>query len=102
MSEIVKLLETNGQIVAAAGMGLLALMLLILVILQIRLLQRVKKVQSKVDTVTERVGSYLTVILDSEAEAEEMDKQTIALQEKMQREEEENRIISAVLQEIFP
>lgn len=102
MSELMNLVQVNGQAVAVVCAGAILLILSTLVILQIRLLQRVKRVQNKVDAVTERVENYLSVILESEAETEEMEQRAIALQEKIQREEEENRIISTVLQEIFP
>ena len=60
--------------------------------------------QKKIDTITDKVGEYLAVVMEPENESQEEkgDADLKISREKMQREEEETRIISAVLQEIFP
>ena len=60
--------------------------------------------QKKIDTITDKVGEYLAVVMEPENESQEekADADLKISWEKMQREEEETRIISAVLQEIFP
>ena len=65
---------------------------------------KLSRMQKKIDTITDKVGEYLAVVMEPETESQEekADADLKISREKMQREEEETRIISAVLQEIFP
>ena len=84
--------------------GIVGLFLLIQLILQIKLVRKMSRMQKKIDTITDKVGEYLAVVMEPENESQEekVDADLKISREKMQREEEETRIISAVLQEIFP
>ena len=84
--------------------GIVGLFLLIQLILQIKLVRKMSRMQKKIDTITDKVGEYLAVVMEPENESQEekADADLKISREKMQREEEETRIISAVLQEIFP
>lgn len=101
MSIVVSFVQEYGQILLVSGFGLVVLLILIV---QFCLLRRVNRVQRKINSVTERVGNYLEVIMESEPAPtdENVEGRTRLSEEKMNREEEENRIISSVLQEIFP
>lgn len=101
MQEILLFVQAHTLLVVA---GVVGLFLLIQLILQIRLVRKMSRMQKKIDTITDKVGEYLAVVMDPENESQEekADADLKISREKMQREEEETRIISAVLQEIFP
>ena len=101
MQEILLFVQAHTLPIVA---GIVGLFLLIQLILQIKLVRKMSRMQKKIDTITDKVGEYLAVVMDPENEVQEekADADLKISQEKMQREEEETRIISAVLQEIFP
>lgn len=101
MSAIITFVQANGQLLLVGGFGLL---LFVILFVQISLLRRVGKMQRKINAVTERVGNYLEVIMESDPEPAPESKELAVRvsEEKMRREEEESRIISSMLQEIFP
>ena len=101
MQEILLFVQAH-TLPIVAGIG--GLFLLIQLILQIKLVRKMSRMQKKIDTITDKVGEYLAVVMEPENESQEekVDADLKISREKMQREEEETRIISAVLQEIFP
>ena len=101
MQEILLFVQAHTLLVVA---GVVGLFLLIQLILQIKLVRKMSRMQKKIDTITDKVGEYLAVVMEPETESQEekADADLKISREKMQREEEETRIISAVLQEIFP
>lgn len=101
MHEIFLFVQAHELPILAAIAGVI---LLIQLLIQLRLMRKMSRMQKKIDIVTGKVGEYLAVIMEPEAEPQEEkpDAELRISQEKMQREEEETRIISAVLQEIFP
>lgn len=101
MQEILLFVQAHTLLVVA---GVVGLFLLIQLILQIKLVRKMSRMQKKIDTITDKVGEYLAVVMEPENESQEekADADLKISREKMQREEEESRIISAVLQEIFP
>lgn len=101
MQEILLFVQAHTLLIVA---GIVGLFLLIQLILQIKLVRKMSRMQKKIDTITDKVGEYLAVVMEPETESQEekADADLKISQEKMQREEEETRIISAVLQEIFP
>lgn len=101
MQEILLFVQAHTLLVVA---GVVGLFLLIQLILQIKLVRKMSRMQKKIDTITDKVGEYLAVVMEPETEsqAEKAAADLKISREKMQREEEETRIISAVLQEIFP
>lgn len=101
MQEILLFVQAHTLPIVA---GIVGLFLLIQLILQIKLVRKMSRMQKKIDTITDKVGEYLAVVMEPETESQEekADADLKISQEKMQREEEETRIISAVLQEIFP
>ena len=101
MQEILLFVQAHTLLIVA---GIVGLFLLIQLILQIKLVRKMSRMQKKIDTITDKVGEYLAVVMDPENESQEekADADLKISREKKQREEEETRIISAVLQEIFP
>lgn len=101
MQEILLFVQAHTLLIVA---GIVGLFLLIQLILQIKLVRKMSRMQKKIDTITDKVGEYLAVVMEPENESQEekADADLKISREKMQREEEETRIISAVLQEIFP
>ncbi len=101
MQEILLFVQAHTLSIVA---GIVGLFLLIQLILQIKLVRKMSRMQKKIDTITDKVGEYLAVVMEPENESQEekADADLKISREKMQREEEETRIISAVLQEIFP
>lgn len=101
MQEILLFVQAHTLLIVA---GIVGLFLLIQLILQIKLVRKMSRMQKKIDTITDKVGEYLAVVMEPETEsqAEKAATDLKISREKMQREEEETRIISAVLQEIFP
>ena len=101
MQEILLFVQAHTLLIVA---GIVGLFLLIQLILQIKLVRKMSRMQKKIDTITDKVGEYLAVVMEPEtgSQEEKADADLKISREKMQREEEETRIISAVLQEIFP
>lgn len=99
MLTILTYIQENWWILYAGGFGL-AMFTILLV--QLSLMRKVNRMQRKINAVTEKVGNYLTVIMASDPEQEEDAVSVRAEQERMRKEEEQNRIISSMLQEIFP
>ena len=101
MQEILLFVQAHTLLIVA---GIVGLFLLIQLILQIKLVRKMSRMQKKIDTITDKVGEYLAVVMEPENESQEekADADLKISREKKQREEEETRIISAVLQEIFP
>ena len=101
MQEILLFVQAHTLLIVA---GIVGLFLLIQLILQIKLVRKMSRMQKKIDTITDKVGEYLAVVMEPENESQEekADADLKISREKMQREEEETRIISAVIQEIFP
>ena len=72
---------------------------IVLVILRVTA-RRVRMMKKEMDKVGAQVTNYLNIVLENEEEnAPDAD---IARIENAKKDEEENRIISTVLQEIFP
>ena len=61
---------------------------------------RVRMMKKEMDKVGEQVKNYLNIVLENEEE-DSLEMDNIKMQNS-RRDEEENRIISTVLQEIFP
>lgn len=101
MSAIITFVQANMWLVIAGGFGL---GMLVILLVQLCLLRRVNKVQRKINAITEKVGRYLEVIMapEPETQSREADMEIRVSEEKMRKEEEQNRIISSMLQEIFP
>lgn len=100
MSEIILFVQTYGQWLAA---GIFALLLIVLLVNQFRLLRRVKKLQRNIDGIAAKVRDYLAVVMDSEEREPVRDaRENRAVSAKGRNEEEDSRLVSSVLQEIFP
>ena len=101
MQEILLFVQAHTLLIVA---GIVGLFLLIQLILQIKLVRKMSRMQKKIDTITDKVGEYLAVVMEPENESQEekADADLKISREKMQREEAQTRIISAVLQEFFP
>lgn len=100
MSEMILFFQTNSQVFMA---GAFWLVLVVLFVNQLRILHRTKKLENNIDEVIERVRDYLAVVMDPEGgEPVSSGEGERAVQEKQRSEEEDSRLISAVLQEIFP
>ena len=100
MSAIITFVQANGQLLLIGGFGLL---MLVMLSVQVCLLRRVSRMQRKINAITEKVGNYLEVIMEPEPEQTTGGDPAFRVsEEKMRKEEEESRIISSMLQEIFP
>lgn len=101
MSTIITFVQANGWMILAGCFGL---GMLVILIVQLCLLRRVGRMQRKINAITEKVGSYLAVIMEPDPQVQDAVPNTSIRfsQEKTRREEEQNRIISSMLQEIFP
>lgn len=100
MSELLTFVQENGQLLLSAA----ALVLLLAVLVnQALLLGRTKRLQKNIDGITQKVGAYLAAVMEGEEEAAKETKGVQTASKKNGRsEEEDSRLISAVLQEIFP
>jgi Sec-independent protein translocase protein TatA len=84
--------------------------MLILIVCTVVQLHKIKKLSRKIGRVVKAVEEYLSVVMGDEDSAEaEPPLQTEATTEKLTRnsekedkQEEQSRLVSAVLQEIFP
>lgn len=101
MSTIFTFVQVNGWMIYAGGLGL---GMLVIFIVQVCLLRRVGRIQRKLDAITEKVGNYLAVLMepDPQTGTAAAGGAVPASQDRAQKEEEQNRIISSMLQEIFP
>ena len=100
MSEIISFFQTNTQVILT---GAFWLVLVVLFVNQLRILHRTRRLEDNIDEVIERVRDYLAVVMGPESgEPAPSGEGEHAAQEKQRSEEEDSRLISAVLQEIFP
>lgn len=103
MSTMITFVQANGWMILAGSFGL---GMLVILVVQLCLLRRVGKMQRKINAITEKVGRYLAVIMEPDPQVQGQDAGVNASirgsQERMRQEEEQNRIISSMLQEIFP
>jgi hypothetical protein len=76
-----------------ATQGVILLLLLVVA-------HRVRSVKRQMQNIVAQVEHYLAIVLDSETP--QVSEQQVLTPERESREEEENRLISAVLREIFP
>ena len=101
MEELVRELMQNGR------ENLLLAGLAVAIILLIAQLHKINKANKKIDAIVRSVEGYLSVILEDD-ENQEMEQLQSAKRpetdsdDKKVESEEQNRLISAVLQEIFP
>ena len=85
------------MLLEAIGFGAAQGIVLVIVLVTAR---RVRMMKKEMDKVGAQVKNYLNIVLENEEEnAPDAD---IARIENAKKDEEENRIISTVLQEIFP
>lgn len=101
MSTMITFVQANGWMILAASFGL---GMLVILVVQLCLLRRVGKMQRKINAITEKVGRYLAVIMEPDPQVQDagVNASIRGSQERMRQEEEQNRIISSMLQEIFP
>jgi conjugal transfer/entry exclusion protein len=97
MPHIFSWLGTYHTQILAGGFFVLQGTTLILLLVVAR---RVGAVKQQIQSITAQVEHYMKVVLDTEETPE--GETSGQLPAKAQREEEENRLISAVLREIFP
>lgn len=76
--------------------GIQVLLLIFLAVV----VHRTSMIKKKMNQITSKVGEYLNVVMQEDDEKPEEEVKTVSLQRQM--EEEENRLISSVLREIFP
>ena len=85
------------MLLEAIGFGAAQGIVLVILLVTAR---RVRMMKKEMDKVGAQVTNYLNIVLENEEEnAPDAD---IARKENAKKDEEENRIISTVLQEIFP
>ena len=85
------------MLLEAIGFGAAQGIVLVILLVTAR---RVRMMKKEMDKVGAQVTNYLNIVLENEEEnAPDAD---IARTENAKKDEEENRIISTVLQEIFP
>lgn len=102
MSEMILFVQTYSQTILT---GIFWLALLVLLVNQLRLLRRTKRLQKSLDGIVGKVREYLAVVMEAEepgAGLEQRPAVTEGIPEAGRSEEENSRIISAMLQEIFP
>ncbi|MCM1106923.1 MAG: hypothetical protein NC355_08260 [Blautia sp.] len=102
MSEMILFVQTYSQTILT---GIFWLVLLVLLVNQLRLLRRTKRLQKSLDGIVGKVREYLAVVMEAEEAGEEPEHKLQAeggMQDADRSEEENSRIISAMLQEIFP
>jgi len=97
MREILLWMTTHQMMLEAIGFGVTQGIVLIILFVTAR---RVRMMKKEMDKVGAQVKNYLNIVLENEEEnAPDTDSVRI---ENAKKDEEENRIISTVLQEIFP
>lgn len=100
MTEIIQWMMGHQMMIMTIAFWLFQGMVICTVLVTAR---RVRMMKKEMDKVGVQVRNYLDAILEEEEDKEEHSQER-SMEEirKMQRDEEENRIISTVLQEIFP
>lgn len=87
------------------GIGVIGALILLLMIVTSVLIHKINIIQKRMNTIAVEVKRYLALVME-EDQAEELRAKAIANaegnQQKKRQEEEQNRLISAVLEEIFP
>ena len=68
MQEILLFVQAHTLPIVA---GIVGLFLLIQLILQIKLVRKMSRMQKKIDTITDKVGEYLAVVMEPENESQE-------------------------------
>ncbi|MCI5857847.1 MAG: hypothetical protein MR016_10880 [Agathobacter sp.] len=101
MEELVRELMQNGR------EDLLLAGLAVAIILLMAQLHKINKANKKIDAIVKSVEGYLSVILEEDENREAEQPQNVKClkadsDDKKVESEEQNRLISAVLQEIFP
>ena len=97
MKEILLWMAAHQMLLEAIGFGAAQGIVLVILLVTAR---RVRMMKKEMDKVGAQVTNYLNIVLENEEEnAPDAD---IARIENAKKDEEENRIISTVLQEIFP
>ncbi len=100
MPDIILFFQTNTQMILT---GAFWLGLVVLFVNQLRILHRTRHLENNIEEITERVRDYLAVVMGPESgEHEPFSEEGRTVQENRRSEEEDSRLISAVLQEIFP
>lgn len=100
MQEIILFLQTNAQILLT---GAFWLGLVVLFVNQLRILHRTRRLENNIEEITGRVMEYLAVVMGPESGEEAPAAGEVrAAKKNLRNEEEDSRLISAVLQEIFP
>jgi predicted negative regulator of RcsB-dependent stress response len=87
----------NMSNILICGAGGIFVVQMILLVVQLVVAHRVRVVKRQLENITEQVQQYLRVVLDAEGPEESNTKNA-----QKTFDEEESRLISAVLQEIFP
>jgi hypothetical protein len=93
--------------------GILLLGMMVLIVCTIVQLHKIRKLNKKIETIVKSVEAYLTVIMEEEENPDEKQQakteatekipaKTYEQEEKQTKQEEQSRLISSVLQEIFP
>jgi hypothetical protein len=93
--------------------GILLLGMMVLIVCTIVQLHKIRKLNKKIETIVKSVEAYLAVIMEDEENTDEklqmktdaavkIPAKTREQEEKQTKQEEQSRLISAVLQEIFP
>lgn len=87
------------------GIGVIGALILLLMIVTSVLIHKINIIQKRMNTIAVEVKRYLALVME-EDQAEELRAKAIANaegnQQKKRQEEEQNRLISTVLEEIFP
>lgn len=97
MREIMLWMAANQELLMTVIFSLIQAVLLIILLVTAH---RVRMMKKEMDKVSEQVRNYLDIVLENgEQDAEQTNVIKIG---DAQKDEEENRIISTVLQEIFP
>lgn len=97
MTDILQWIITNREPVTVVGFGIIQTIILVVLLVASH---RVHAMKKEMDRIVVQVKNYMDIVLENEEE--ELQKCNIDAMQKSRREEEENRIISSVLQEIFP
>ena len=74
-------------------------------ILMIIFLQKQRKIEKQIDGIVREVEGYISYVTNEEQELDKktvLDSQVVSLQNKKKKDEEETRLIQAVLGEYFP
>ena len=97
MREILLWMAAHQTLLVIGGFALAQVVFLILLAVTAR---RVRTMKREMDRVGEQVQNYLNIVLENEEE--ELTKECSSEIPHIKKDEEENLLISTVLQEIFP